>query len=231
MFSHKSIINYNQNCIDKIDGQTLVNMVATSQYKTLNFTFEKTKTFSKKTPWNHDSIMLINTTQPWFCCTIEVKIKFQNESIPKLHICGENQIAHQNHESIVLFGSEKNCTTKLCFRCAIWGWKKITMKVCFRCGEKIIIKVLLLLWKRTFVVVFFTSKLHNRNTIPLCNFSRTSFGIWIKYTHTGNAISKSGSANSNTHYSDCWFMHLQIVSCTLFRLFFLPFRLVKSQNL
>ena len=41
MFSHKSIINYNQNCIDKIDGQTLVNMVATSQYKTLNFTFKK----------------------------------------------------------------------------------------------------------------------------------------------------------------------------------------------
>lgn len=89
----------------------------------------------------------------------------------------------------LLFGSDKKCTTELCFRYVIERWKNTQQKYD---------SIMHLYNKNVFPLCNFHPQLHNENTISLYKFSWSNFGIWIKYTHVGSVINKSSSTNSNT---------------------------------
>lgn len=67
---------------------------------------------------------------------------------------------------------------EILFSLCKWGVKKINGNI------------VPLYQKHTFVVNFFTPKLHNKNKIPLCKFLKAIFKIWLKCTHTCSAITK-----------------------------------------
>lgn len=119
-----------------------------------------------------------------------VKVKLQNEIIILLCYLGWNQITQRNHDSVVLSRGDEKLHNKIMFSLCSCEVKKNIQR------NKILLCTCIT--KIYFYCVFFYLQLQNGNTILLHNFLGDSFGIWVKCTHMGSAVSKKGSAISNS---------------------------------